>query len=164
MKQGSIAEWSEGLEIERRFLVADKGWRKRAGKGARIRQGYLAIGDFSSVRVRIKGKFKATLTIKSRTSELRHSEFEYGIPRKDAMALLGLCVGSIIEKVRYRLRHRNLTWEIDVFEGQNAGLVIAEVELRHEKQSLQLPEWLGREITSDDRYSNTSLAVRPYCT
>ena len=152
-----------GLEIERRFLIADKGWRKRAGKGARIRQGYIAIGDFASVRVRIKGKSKATLTIKSRTSELRRSEFEYVIPCKDATALLALCLGPIIEKVRYRVLHLHLTWEIDVFEGRNAGLVIAEVELRHEKQSLQLPEWLGREISSDDRYSNTSLAVRPYC-
>jgi adenylate cyclase len=152
-----------GLEIERRFLVANEGWRKRAGKGARIRQGYIAISDFASVRVRIKGKSKATLTIKSRTSELRRSEFEYVIPCKDAAALLALCLGSIIEKVRYRARHRHLTWEIDVFEGRNTGLIIAEVELRHEKEPVQLPEWLGQEITSQDRYSNMSLAVRPFC-
>jgi adenylate cyclase len=151
-----------GLEIERRFLVKNDGWRKRAGRGARIRQGYIAIGDAASVRVRIKGKSKATLTIKSRTAELRRSEFEYAIPYKDAAALLSLCVSSIIEKVRYRVRLRHLTWEVDVFEGQNEGLIIAEIELRHEKEPLQLPEWLGQEITSQGRYSNTSLAVSPY--
>jgi adenylate cyclase len=151
------------LEIERRFLVADEGWRKRASKGARIRQGYIAIGDLASVRVRIREKSKATLTIKSRVSERRRLEFEYEISSKDAVALLALCQGSIIEKVRYRMRDRDLTWEIDVFEGRNAGLIVAEVELRHEKQSLQLPEWVGKEITSQDRYSNTRLALRPFC-
>src|ERR1700692_1733256 len=117
------------LEIERRFLVADEGWRKRALKGARIRQGYIAIGDLASVRVRIRGKSKATLTIKSRTSERRRLEFEYEISTKDAVALLALSQGSIIEKVRYRVRDRDLTWEIDAFEGRNTGLVVAEVEL-----------------------------------
>jgi adenylate cyclase len=151
------------LEIERRFLVADEGWRKRASKGAHIRQGYIAIGDLASVRVRIRGKAKATLTIKSRVSERRRLEFEYEISSQDAVALLALCQGSIIEKVRYRMRDRDLTWEIDVFEGRNAGLIVAEVELRHEKQSLQLPEWVGKEITSQDRYSNTRLALRPFC-
>ena len=151
-----------GLEIERRFLLRNDGWRTRAGKGTRIRQGYIAIGDTASVRIRTKGKSRATLTIKSRTGELRRSEFEYAIPHKDAVALLSLCGGSIIEKVRYRVRHHHLTWEVDVFEGRNEGLIIAEIELRHEKEPVQLPEWLGREITAQDRYSNTSLAVRPY--
>lgn len=150
------------LEIERRFLVADDGWRKQALKGSRIRQGYIAIGEMASVRVRIRGKSKATLTIKSRVSERRRLEFEYEISCKDAVALLALCRGSIIEKVRYRVRDRDLTWEIDVFEGQNAGLIVAEAELRHEKQSLRLPEWVGQEITSQDRYSNASLALRPF--
>ena len=150
------------LEIERRFLVADEVWRKRASKGARIRQGYIAIGDLVSVRVRVKGKSKATLTIKSRVSERRRLEFEYEISSKDAVALLALCQGSIIEKMRYRVRDPNVIWEIDVFEGRNAGLIVAEVELRHEKQSLQLPEWVGQEITSQERYSNASLALRPF--
>ncbi len=151
------------LEIERRFLVAGEGWRKRALKGARIRQGYIALGDLASVRVRIRGKSKATLTIKSRASERRRLEFEYEISSKDAIALLALSQGSIIEKVRYRVRDRELTWEIDVFEGRNAGLIIAEVELRHERQSLQLADWVGQEVTSQARYSNASLALRPFC-
>jgi adenylate cyclase len=150
------------LEIERRFLVTNEGWRKRAGEGARIQQGYIAIGDLASVRVRIRGKSKATLTVKSRTSTARRLEFEYAIPCEDAVALLPLCLGSIIEKVRYLLRRRHLTWEIDVFEGQNAGLIIAEVELRDEKQPLELPAWLGQEITSQNCYSNANLAVRPF--
>ena len=132
------------LEIERRFLVTNEGWRKRAGEGARIQQGYIAIGDLASVRVRIRGKSKATLTVKSRTSTARRLEFEYAIPCEDAVALLPLCLGSIIEKVRYLLRRRHLTWEIDVFEGQNAGLIIAEVELRDEKKPLD------REASHDD--------------
>jgi adenylate cyclase len=150
------------LEIERRFLVADEGWRKRASKGSRIRQGYIAIGEVASARVRISGKAKATLTIKSRVSERRRLEFEYEISSQDAVALLALSQGSIIEKVRYRVRDRDFTWEIDVFEGRNAGLIVAEAELRHEKQSLRLPEWVGQEITSQDRYSNASLALRPF--
>ena len=145
------------IEIERRFLVAGEGWRKRALKGARIRQGYIAIGDLASVRVRIRGKTKATLTIKSRTSERRRLEFEYDISSGDAGSLLALCQGSIIEKVRYRVRDRDLAWEIDVFDGQNGGLIVAEVELRHEEQSFRLPEWVGKEITSQANYSNASL-------
>ena len=152
-----------GHEIEHRFLVRNEGWRKRAGKGAPIRQGYVAIGELASVRVRIKGGSKATLTIKSRTSGLRRSEFEYVIPAKDAAPLMALCPGTIIEKVRYRVPYRGVTWEVDVFEGRNTGLVIAEIELRDEQEQFHSPQWLGEEITSEDRYRNASLSLHPFC-
>ena len=115
------------------------------------------------MRVRIVDGARATLTIKSRAAEVRRSEFEYEIPVADAKALLELRTGgAVIEKVRYELPCGALTWEIDVFSGENQGLVIAEIELAHEEQPFERPAWLGEEITADDRYYNASLARRSF--
>lgn len=147
-------------EIERKFLVRTDDWRSGARRGREIVQGYLAIDGAATVRVRIIDGARATLTIKSRPAEVRRSEFEYEIPVADAEALLELRTGAVIEKVRYELDCGKLTWEIDVFAGEHAGLVIAEIELDHEGQAFERPAWLGEEVTADDRYSNASLAKR----
>jgi adenylate cyclase len=151
-----------GQEIERKFLVVDEGWRTTAGAGTRIEQAYLASSNFVSVRIRVENRVKATLTIKSRTPGLRRDEFEYEIPHADAQALLVLRTGASIDKVRYRVPNGPLTWEIDVFEAENSGLVIAEIELQDEQQLFGRPSWLGQEITQDERYYNASLASRPF--
>ena len=115
-----------------------------------------------SVRVRIIDRARATLTLKSPVAEIRRLEFEYEIPLTDGAALLGLRQSALIEKLRYKLPWHGLVWEIDVFQGENQGLVIAEIELPHEDKVFEKPEWLGREVTSDRRYSNASLAKLPF--
>ncbi len=149
-------------EIERKFLVRDAGWRVSVGQGNFIRQGYLMRDGSVSVRVRIVDRARATLTLKSPVAEIRRLEFEYEIPLTDGAALLGLRQSALIEKRRYKLPWHGLVWEIDVFEGENEGLVIAEIELPHEDKAFEKPEWLGREVTSDRRYSNASLAKLPF--
>ena len=115
-----------------------------------------------SVRVRIIDRARATLTLKSPVAEIRRLEFEYEIPLTDGAALLDLRQSAIIEKLRYKLPWHGLVWEIDVFQGENQGLVIAEIELPREDKVFEKPEWLGREVTSDRRYSNASLAKLPF--
>jgi len=149
-------------EIERKFLVAGNAWQAGARRAREIVQGYVALDGLASVRVRIVDGAHATLTIKSRAAEIRRREFEYQIPLADAGVLLELRTGAIIEKVRYELACGALTWEIDVFSGENEGLVIAEIELDHEDQAFERPAWLGEEITSNDRYYNASLAKHAF--
>jgi adenylate cyclase len=144
-------------EIERKFLVQGEGWRKKASGPSHIIQGYLARGRRSTVRIRIKDGKAATLTIKSREAGASRSEFEYRISMKDAHALLKLCGSSRIDKQRYTVPQGKLTWEIDVFGGSHAGLVIAEVELSRVDEPLRLPAWIGEEVTADPRYRNSSL-------
>jgi adenylate cyclase len=152
------------FEIERKFLVHD-GWQELAIHHVSIRQAYLASGEKASIRVRIKedSTAAATLTIKSRPHGLRRLELEYVIPILEAEALLQLRQGSVIEKTRYEVPCSDLCWEIDVFSGENAGLTIAEIELRHEHQHLELPDWIGAEVTGQLSYYNSSLAQRPFC-
>jgi adenylate cyclase len=149
-------------EIERKFLISSMDWHRQVDHGCSIRQAYLVSNSSVSVRIRIKKSDHATLTIKSRPGELTRQEFEYEIPVKDAVALLRMRSGGIIEKVRYEVPCGNLKWEIDVFQGDNEGLIIAEIELEHEEQLFDRPHWLGEEISADDRYYNASLAVRPF--
>jgi adenylate cyclase len=149
-------------EIERKFLVRDESWREQARNPTLIRQAYLARTGAISFRVRIKDDARAALTIKSAATELRRLEFEYAIPLADAAALIELREGGLIEKLRYKLPQLGLTWEIDVFQSENEGLVIAEIELPHEDTVFGKPPWLGREITSDRKYSNASLAIMPF--
>jgi adenylate cyclase len=151
-----------GHEIERKFLISSMDWQQQAGHGCPIQQGYLASNGSASVRIRIKRRDHATLTVKSRPGELARHEFEYEIPAEDAVALLRMCSGEIIEKVRYEVPCGSLKWEIDVFRGENEGLIIAEIELEDEKQLFDRPRWLGEEITGNERYYNASLAVRPF--
>lgn len=150
-----------GVEIERKFLVTGEPWRN-AGEGVRIRQAYLCVGPPAAVRVRIVG-LRATLNIKQATLDIARAEYEYPIPIEDARELLeNLTVGHAIDKIRYRLPHAGRTWEIDVFEGANRGLVLAEVELQDPNEPLDPPSWVAQEVSGDPRYLNTWLSLHPY--
>jgi CYTH domain-containing protein len=149
------------VEIERKFLVTGDGWRG-AGAGTRYRQGYLSLQAGASVRVRAS-QDAGYLTIKGETSGATRAEYEYSIPLAHANELLDtLCIKPVIDKTRYRVEYRGLVWDVDEFAGENAGLVIAEVELESEGQVIELPDWAGDEVTGDPRYYNASLAVNPY--
>lgn len=146
-----------GVEIERRFLVASDAWRDAALGRKRLIQGYLAREDGVSVRLRLTGS-AARLTIKG-PGGLSRPEFEYDIPRDEAQQMIEqLCAGRSLAKTRHIVPHGGLRWEVDVFEGVLAGLVIAEVELPATDHPVALPPWVGREITGDHRYANAVLA------
>ncbi len=148
-------------EIERKFLLTGAGWRGLSD-GVLYRQGYVARSAENTVRVRTAGE-RAWLTIKGPTVGLSRLELEYEIPTADANQMLDdLCRGSIIKKHRYRIAHAGLIWEVDEFHGLNDGLVIAEVELESEDQEIELPEWVGEEVSSDPRYYNANLADHPF--
>ena len=115
-----------------------------------------------SLRIRLIDGVRATLTIKSPVSEIRRLEFEYEIPMTDGAALLGLREGGVIEKLRHKIPWQGLVWEVDLFQGENRGLLIAEIELPHEDTIFEKPDWLGPEVTSDTRYSNAHLAKMPF--
>ncbi|WP_346765512.1 CYTH domain-containing protein [Thioalkalivibrio sp. XN8] len=149
-----------GVEIERKFLVTGDGWQAGAA-GRRLRQGYLSFDPERTVRVRVTGD-RAWLNIKGRTEGIRRLEFEYGIPVDDAVQLLALCQGAVIDKTRYEVRWDGRTWEVDEFHGENAGLVVAELELRDEHEDFTRPPWLGLEVSGDPRYYNAALARNPY--
>ena len=148
-------------EIERKFLVVGDEWRHLA-VGTPFHQGYLSRDPDRTVRVRVAGE-SAYLTIKGRTHGLSRQEFEYPIPALDALALLAICDGPLIEKTRYVVEHRGHRWEIDEFSGDNSGLVLAEVELLEVNEAVDLPPWVGREVSDDPRYYNSNLAVNPFC-
>jgi adenylate cyclase len=149
-------------EIERRFLVIDDGWRKRAVARTGIRQAYLNFDGTSSVRVRIEDGQRAVLTVKARGPALRRFEIEYQLPVADAEILMQHRRGSVIEKTRHLVPCAGAIWEVDVFAGENAGLVVAEIELRADDQEFTRPSWLGPEVTGDGRYGNSALAQRPF--
>lgn len=151
------------FEIERKFLVRSYAWQDHATSQTSIRQAYLTSNGKTSIRVRIKGDGTATLTVKSRPVDLRRLELEYPIPILEAEALMQLRQGAIIEKVRYVIPSGALAWEIDLFSGENLGLVIAEIELLHADQHIELPPWIGAEITGQQQYYNSSLVQQPYC-
>jgi adenylate cyclase len=146
-------------EIERKFLVTGSDWRTVAP--VRISQGYLNRDKHRTVRVRIAGD-AAFLTVKGVTTGATRAEFEYEIPRADAEAMLRMCDGPLVEKLRHRVQYGGFTWEVDEFQGENRGLVVAEIELDSEAQSFASPPWLGAEVTSDSRYFNSSLATNPF--
>ena len=150
------------IEIERKFLIRDDSWRSRAGTGTAMRQGYLAGDGQASVRVRVEGP-RAALNIKSATLGMRRQEYEYAIPLADAEEILDtLCRRPLIEKTRFEIEDGGHTWEIDVFAGDNAGLVVAEIELGSEDETFARPDWLGEEVTGDTRYYNVCLVTHPY--
>ena len=150
------------IEIERKFLVVNDDWRARATPGVRYRQGYLSGSKTSSVRVRIEGEV-ARLNIKSATLGVTRREYEYAIPMNDAYEILkDLCDGPLIDKLRYHVQRGDHRWEIDVFEGANIGLVVAEIELGSEDETFARPEWLGAEVSHDARYYNVCLAQHPF--
>jgi adenylate cyclase len=150
------------LEIERKFLVVDDSWRGSVRDSVYYRQGYLNNEIHCSIRVRVCGD-RAWLNIKSATIGAARQEFEYEIPIDDAHAMLNtLSRKPLIEKTRYFVEVGSHTWEIDVFEGDNAGLVVAEIELENPDETFEKPGWLGEEVTYDPRYYNTSLSKTPY--
>lgn len=151
------------IEIERKFLVTSTAWQSSAGRSVNYRQGYLSHEGGVSVRVRIAGD-RANLNIKSATLGIRRLEFEYSIPLDDAIQLLELASGSVIEKTRHFVEYQGHTWEIDVFTGANEGLVVAEIELSDEEQQFALPGWAGAEVSDDPRYYNVYLSQHPFAT
>src|ERR1043166_1593425 len=157
-----LRERAVGIEIERKFLVKDDGWRALATDRSHIAQAYLALGGKATIRVRVKDDRSATLTIKSRAAKLRRLELEYPIPVADAQALIALRRGAVVEKIRHIIPYAGATWEVDVFAGDNAGLIIAEIELPHEDCRPEPPPFVGAEVTGRAEYYNSSLATRPY--
>lgn len=150
------------LEIERKFLVANEAWKTHSDQGSPIKQGYLSTTPERNVRVRLYGE-KAFITIKGKTTGISKAEFEYEIPKADAEAMIHLCEKPLIEKVRYLVTGPDgKMWELDVFEGDNQGLIIAEIELTSETESFEMPDWAGKEVTEDTRYYNASLISNPY--
>jgi len=148
-------------EIERKFLVTSDAWKNQA-KGRFYRQGYLSTVSERVVRVRVIDD-TGFITIKGATVGVTRNEFEYEIPVEDAVIMLdALCVKPIIEKFRTTVEHAGLAWEIDVFHGDNEGLVVAEVEVDDEHQAIDLPAWIGEEVSCDPRYFNSNLITHPF--
>lgn len=150
-----------GIEIERKFLVAEDGWRALVTRTEKLRQGYLASAGGVTVRVRTIDEHRGFITIKSGGSALARAEFEYEVPVADAHQMLGYCRGAQIEKVRHTLDLPGGDWVIDEFRGRHTGLVLCEVELRSPTAALEKPAWLGDEVTGDPQYYNSSLSALP---
>jgi adenylate cyclase len=153
-----------GREIERKFLVKNDTWRMAADRKQQVIQGYLANNERCSVRVRLSGD-SGYLNIKSMKIGVSRAEYEYTIPAAEAREILyTLCAPGLIEKTRHYVAQGPHVWEIDVFEGVNQGLVVAEIELSAEDEIFEHPVWLGEEVTDDSRYYNVCLAQAPYNT
>jgi CYTH domain-containing protein len=150
-------------EIERKFRVIGDAWRQYAGSGKRYRQGYLSIEPERTVRVRTVNDEQGFVTIKGKAVGTRRSEFEFAIPYDDAEDMLDtLCLRPLIEKIRYRIAHAGLVWEVDEFTGDNDGLIVAEVELTDENQHIDMPDWVGKDVSDDSRYYNANLVACPF--
>ncbi len=151
------------LEIEHKFLVNSTAYRTLA-EPVRYRQGYLAVLPEKVIRVRTVGD-KGFITIKFRVTSLTRIEYEYEIPLVDAEKMLNImCIGLLIEKVRYQISFKGFTWEVDEFKGENEGLIVAEIEVKKEEEIFIKPGWVGEEVTNDPRYINSNLSKRPYST
>jgi adenylate cyclase len=149
-------------EIERKFLVSNDAWRVAADHGRRLRQAYIAETDHAVIRVRTEDDARGVLTIKSAGSGLSRAEYEYSLPLRDARELFQLRQGSVVEKMRFTVPHAGRVWEVDVYSGDNEGLVIAEVELESEADLVEQPDWAGHEVTGDPRYYAARLARSPF--
>lgn len=146
-------------EIERKFLVNEGAWREAGG--VRVVQGYLSRDKNRTVRIRMAGE-RAWLTIKGLTTGASRAEFEYEISATDGEQVLKLCLDPLVEKIRRTIANDGMVWEVDEFLGDNAGLVVAEIELQSEGQPFTKPDWLGEEVTHDARYFNSNLAEHPF--
>lgn len=147
-------------EIERKFLVKRELFEPQ-GEGLHVKQGYISsVGDLI-VRVR-RHNDKAYLTLKGRTSSITRPEYEYEIPTADADELFAYCKEPVIDKTRYYEKLGSHTWEIDIFYGDNEGLMVAEIELESEDEHYEIPLWLGKEVSDDPRYYNVNLVKNPY--
>lgn len=153
-----------GTEIERKFLVQPDGAWKQAERQLHCHQGYISTTAPCSMRVRLLGE-RGYITMKSKREGIQRDEFEYEIPMADATHMLDhYCDAGLIEKTRYYTHHAGMLWEVDVFEGENKGLFLAEVELESPDQSVVLPDWVLEEVSGDPRYFNAMLANFPYST
>jgi len=149
-----------GMEIERKFLLSNDDWRT-LGVPIHYAQGYLVADGDRTVRVRIAGT-EGFLTIKGKSEGFSRKEFEYKIPVDEALEMLRLCNFPTIEKYRTKIGYEGKTWEIDEFEGENKGLIVAEIELNSEDETFAVPPWIGQEVTGDIRYFNSSLVKNPF--
>lgn len=149
------------IEIERKFLLFNSDWRKEVYASRQISQGYLSSDSGRTVRIRISDQ-QAFITIKGKTQGTSRAEFEYEIPLNDAQQLIQLCEHPIIKKVRHLVKFEEKVWEIDEFAGDNRGLIVAEIELDTEEETITLPDWVGKEVSHDARYFNASLIRHPY--
>jgi len=150
------------IEIERKFLLCSDEWRSQVSKKSVMRQGYLSTNKEASVRIRLVENI-AQINVKSATLGMLRSEYEYEIPAHDAQEMLdNLCEKPLIEKTRHYVIFAGHEWEIDVFTGDNAGLVVAEVELNDIDEKINKPAWLGQEVTEEKRYYNVCLVRNPY--
>jgi len=155
-----------GVEIERKFLLKNNDWKAAVTKTLTIQQGYLQSGletsQKSSVRLRITNE-QANINIKSVDLAIVRQEFEYNIPLADAKHMLAtLCDNIVITKTRYHVPYGEHLWEIDVFDGDNAGLQMAEIELTHPDESFEVPPWIGKEVSDDERFYNIYLLKTPF--
>ena len=150
------------FEIERKFLLSSDAWRDQVNQTLSIKQAYFCNTEKASLRVRVSGQ-NAYLSAKTMTREIRRHEFECSIPLQDAeFMIVHMCKGSPIIKQRHLVKIDQHVWEIDEFEGDNSGLIVAEIELSHEDESYTRPEWLGQEVSSEARYMNMSLVLNPF--
>ncbi len=149
------------IEIERKFLVTNSDWKSITNKETLIKQGYITSNLKRTVRVRVKEE-KGFLTIKGKTVNTSRAEYEYEIPLSEALELMNLCEGPLIEKTRYEVIQNGDLWEVDVFEGANKGLIVAELELESEDQEVTLPDWVGKEVSHEEKYFNSKLINNPY--
>lgn len=148
-----------GIEIERKFLVIGSDWKSTPG--TTYRQGYLSSVKERTVRIRVVDD-AGWITVKGQNVGASRAEFEYPVPVEDARTMLELCEKPLIEKIRRKIPHAGLVWEVDEFLGENAGLVVAEIELSSPAQPFAKPAWVGQEVTDDPRYFNSALARTPY--
>jgi len=149
------------LEIERKYLLKNNDWKTLIKEEISIKQGYLNSEKERTVRVRTYGE-KGIITIKGKNNNLTRKEFEYSIPLADALEMLKLAEMPLIEKTRFIIINDGNTWEIDVFEGVNKGLVVAEIELESETEKFEVPEWIGEEVSTDPKYFNACLINHPF--
>ena len=151
------------IEIERKFLVVSDAFMTEAFGQNRIVQGYLSSVPERTVRVQIKGE-KGFLTVKGKGNEsgMSRLEWENEIPLNEAELLLSICEKGVIDKIRYEVKKGNNVFEIDVFSGENDGLIIAEIELISESETFEKPDWLGEEVTNNEKYYNAYLSKNPY--
>ena len=149
-----------GIEIERKFLVRNDDWRA-LGVPIHYEQGYLVADGERTIRVRIAGK-KGFLTIKGKSQGISRKEYEYQVPVDEALEILELCSFPVIRKYRTRVLYKGKIWEVDEFEGENKGLIMAEIELKSEDETFSVPPWIGQEVTGDIRYYNSRLALNPF--
>jgi len=151
-----------GVEIERKFLVDHNMWDALTKPtGNFYRQGYVLSDENRTVRVRVTDD-AAYITFKGGTTGISRSEYEYTVPIQDGMELLDGFTTSSIEKVRYKINYAGNIWEVDVFAGENQGLIVAEIELPYEEQEFEKPNWVTKEVSDDSRYTNALLSVSPY--